>query len=152
MEISDDDYAAEMYANKRIMRQQYAEQLSAARETSPVQAQREMAQAGEWNASLFGCMGDVGLCCITWCLPCITFGQNAEKAGAGTCVTCGACYLCFPVCLGCFVRGKIRESQGIDGSAVGDVAMHCCCSCCALVQEAKQLENAVPVMAQPQPY
>ncbi|KAK8709746.1 hypothetical protein V6N13_060754 [Hibiscus sabdariffa] len=37
----------------------------------------------QWSASLCGCGDDAGTCCITCCLPCITFGKIAEMVDEG---------------------------------------------------------------------
>ncbi|KAI8538846.1 hypothetical protein RHMOL_Rhmol09G0135100 [Rhododendron molle] len=39
---------------------------------------------GPWSTDLFGCFEDVPNCCITFCCPCITFGQIAEIVDKGT--------------------------------------------------------------------
>ncbi|KAH3721550.1 hypothetical protein DPMN_064479 [Dreissena polymorpha] len=39
----------------------------------------------------------------------------------------------------CKIRGKVRETKGIDGSFGGDCLMAWFCGLCALVQEANEL-------------
>lgn len=46
-------------------------------------------QVGQWSHSLFGCFDDCGICIIAYFVPCVTFGQNAEAIGEGSCVMCG---------------------------------------------------------------
>ena len=45
-----------------------------------------------WKSSLFGCFDDLGLCIITYLVPCYTFGKNAEAMGEN-CLCCGE-YTC----------------------------------------------------------
>ncbi|KAL8561494.1 hypothetical protein ACOMHN_011176 [Nucella lapillus] len=42
------------------------------------------------------------------------------------------------------IRGKIRESKGIDGGFGNDCVMHIFCALCALVQEAQEVEGQAP--------
>mmetsp|Transcript_28623 Transcript_28623/g.56243 ORF Transcript_28623/g.56243 Transcript_28623/m.56243 type:complete len:177 (+) Transcript_28623:13-543(+) len=39
-------------------------------------------------------------------------------------------------------RGKLRERYGIEGNCFSDFVAHFCCSCCALVQEARHTDHA----------
>lgn len=41
--------------------------------------QRSPAGASAWHESFFGCFSPIDLCCITWCLPCITFGKTHHR-------------------------------------------------------------------------
>ena len=60
--------------------------------------------------------------------------------GSSRCLTYGAFY---GVCmsfggaswLGCWLRGRVRDRLGIQGSPVQDWWIHCCCPACALCQE-----------------
>ncbi|KAH3753136.1 uncharacterized protein LOC127848642 isoform X2 [Dreissena polymorpha] len=100
--------------------------------------------AGDWSHSLFGCFDDFGLCIIAYFVPCVTFGQNAEAIGEGSCLTCGICYL-VPVLnffIAVKVRGRVRESKGIQGSLLGDCAAIFFCPLCALVQEAQEVKGS----------
>ena len=99
---------------------------------------------GEWAHGLFGCMDDCGTCIITWLVPCVTFGQNAEAVGTASSCFIGAIYLFIPlVNIICLVktRGAIREAHGIEGSLFNDLFAICCCGLCALVQEAQQVKS-----------
>jgi len=44
-----------------------------------------------------------------------------------------------------FVSVQVREQKGIDGSFIGDLLLICCCYCCALTQEAQEV-NAIGSM------
>jgi len=99
---------------------------------------------GEWAHGLFGCLDDIGTCIIAWFVPCVTFGQNAEAAGtASSCLIGGILFFIPLVNLICLIqtRGAIREQHGIEGSLVGDLFAICCCTLCALVQEAQQVKD-----------
>ncbi|PAA46916.1 hypothetical protein BOX15_Mlig033169g1 [Macrostomum lignano] len=99
---------------------------------------------GEFQNGLCGCFNDCGLCVITYFVPCYTFGKNAEAVGQ-SCVLCGlGMFFGFAICLGPFIRGKIREKQGIDGSCCGDVLTWWFCSFCALMQEAQEVKGLSP--------
>lgn len=32
-----------------------------------------------WYTSLFGCFNPIDLCCMTYCLPCVTFGKTHHR-------------------------------------------------------------------------
>ena len=71
----------------------------------------------EWSQGLFGCFGDCGLCIITYFVPCLTAGRNAEAVGEG-CVLYGCLSILGPIGIWsrAKIRGKIRESKGIEVS------------------------------------
>lgn len=37
------------------------------------------ATSQSWTNSLFGCFSPIDLCCMTWCLPCVTFGKTHHR-------------------------------------------------------------------------
>ncbi|RUP43959.1 PLAC8 family-domain-containing protein [Jimgerdemannia flammicorona] len=99
-----------------------------------------------WKHGLFDCFGDCGLCCQTWCCPCVTYGQTKEKLlGDGSCFSQGAIYCLvgsftgLSFILGFMNRGEMRARFGIAGDSCGDVLTHCCCGCCALIQENREV-------------
>ncbi|XP_041355469.1 cell number regulator 3-like [Gigantopelta aegis] len=98
---------------------------------------------GEWKHSLFGCFDNFGICIITYIAPCYTFGKNAEAVG-DSCLLCGAAWLVpiLNIVAWIQVRGKIRDLHKIDGSLLGDLLQIVCCTVCALVQEAQEVQNA----------
>ncbi|KAM7484683.1 hypothetical protein LguiA_000692 [Lonicera macranthoides] len=86
--------------------------------------------------------------CITcWC-PCITFGKIAEivDKGSASCGASGALYaliVCVTgcsCCYSCFYRAKMRQQYSLHESPCGDCLVHCCCECCALCQEYRELQ------------
>lgn len=101
--------------------------------------------SSQWQHGLCGCFDNCGLCIISYFAPCYRFGKNAEAVG-DSCVLCGLLFLLpgVDLVLGAVIRGKIRESKGIEGSFVSDLLMWCCCPFCALVQEAQEVDGMVP--------
>ncbi|XP_038051518.1 protein PLANT CADMIUM RESISTANCE 3-like [Patiria miniata] len=98
---------------------------------------------GEWQQGLFGCFSNVGLCCITWFVPCYVHGKNAEAVG-DDCLLCGlSIFVPFLNWYTLFVvRGKIREQRGIEGDQTNDILVTFCCTPCALVQEGAEMRNS----------
>ncbi|XP_077989896.1 uncharacterized protein LOC144444356 [Glandiceps talaboti] len=98
-----------------------------------------------WSNGLFGCFGDCGLCCLTYFCPCITAGRNAEAVGKSCCLH--GLFVFLPIVhmiCGSSVRGMIRQERDIMGAELGDLAVHCFCPCCALIQEAHELKISPP--------
>ena len=79
-----------------------------------------MAGEGEWKNGLCGCFGDCGLCILTYFLPCVTAGQNAEKVGKSCCLYG---FLSLLGCIGIYtravVRTEIRETKSIQVDTAG---------------------------------
>ncbi|RUS85158.1 hypothetical protein EGW08_007062 [Elysia chlorotica] len=97
---------------------------------------------GEFQHGLFGCFDNFGLCLITYFVPCYTFGKTAEAVGESCCL-CGLAYFVpiLDIVSLMSVRGKVRESRGIDGSCCGDLLTVLFCHPCALVQEAQEVSG-----------
>jgi len=97
---------------------------------------------GEWVSGVFGCFNNIGLCVITFCAPCYTFGKNAAALGED-CLMCGL-LMCFCpyVAYGAqmVMRTKLRERRGIDGSLMMDLFWTALCPCCTIIQEAVEIE------------
>lgn len=72
-------------------------------------------EGGEWKNGLCGCFGDCGVCILTYFLPCVTAGYNAEKVGKNCCLYG---FLSLLGCIGIYtravVRTQIREVKGIQ--------------------------------------
>ncbi|WAQ94646.1 hypothetical protein MAR_007117 [Mya arenaria] len=70
---------------------------------------------GEWQNGLFGCFSNCGVCIMTYFLPCVTAGKNAEAVGKGCCLW-GFLSILGPI--GIYTRAQvrqlIREQKGID--------------------------------------
>lgn len=92
---------------------------------------------GQWKYPLCGCFGNYAVCWITTCMHYYTAGKVAETTGR-PCILYGLMYTFLPCVAGCIVRGDIRKRKGIDGAPVMDCLCHCCCSICALIQEARE--------------
>lgn len=98
--------------------------------------------SGSWSHSFFCPCTDVGDCLLSWLLPCVVAGQNAEAVGE-SCILCGwAATTPFSVCTRTAIRGKVRERRGIDGGVCTDLLAHLFCPCCALTQEAHEMKDA----------
>ena len=89
--------------------------------------------------------------CVTCLFPCITFGQVAEIVDRGS-TTCGASAALYTVIVpltgygfqsiySCFYRAKMRAQYGLRESPCADCLVHCCCECCALCQEYRELKK-----------
>lgn len=100
------------------------------------------AHSGDWKHGLCGCFDNLGVCIITYFVPCYTFGKNAEAVGE-SCILCGILYIFWPFNLifGTIVRGKVRDRQGIPGSGIKDFFTHFCCPCCAVIQEGQEVRH-----------
>ncbi|XP_002129134.2 uncharacterized protein LOC100182241 [Ciona intestinalis] len=98
---------------------------------------------GEWNFGLFGCFGNCGVCIKGYFCPCIVAGENAEKAGRGSCLTCALASLLGPVGIYCIAktREQTRETHSIEGGFCGDCLVSWFCPFCSIVQVARQLDG-----------
>ncbi|KAI0209813.1 hypothetical protein LSAT2_005406, partial [Lamellibrachia satsuma] len=94
----------------------------------------------DWQHGLCSCFDNCLVCIITYIAPCYTAGKNAEAVGE-SCLMCGL--VTFVPLLNIFcqaqIRSKIREQKNIEGGMIGDLLVHCCCPCCALSQEAQEV-------------
>ncbi|XP_062166037.1 cell number regulator 7-like [Alnus glutinosa] len=102
----------------------------------------------KWSKGLFGCAGDKCTCCITCCLPCVTFGQIAEviDEGESSCCRQGCVYgvlMGFQLqwLLSCIYREKLRSKYGLPDEPCCDCCVHFCCDSCALCQEHAELKH-----------
>ncbi|XP_022083502.1 cell number regulator 10-like [Acanthaster planci] len=98
---------------------------------------------GDWQQGLFGCFGNIGMCLMSWFVPCYIHGKNAEAVGED-CLLCGlSIFVPFLNWYTLFVvRGKIREQRGIAGEPVNDILVTLCCTPCALSQESVEMRNS----------
>ncbi|MQM09631.1 hypothetical protein Taro_042505 [Colocasia esculenta] len=116
---------------------------------APLQVESRIAANKPWSTGLCDCCDDVGNCCITWCCPCITFGQIAEivDRGSTSCGASGALYGLILYLTGCsclysfFYRSKLRRQYGIADGCCPDFVVHCFCESCALCQEYRELKH-----------
>ncbi|KAM7210204.1 PLAC8 family domain containing protein [Rhypophila decipiens] len=117
-----------------------------------------------WYTTLFGCFSPIDLCCMTYCLPCVTFGKThhrLRKDGnlAGYEPINTSCLLfCGSGCFGLYFipmamqRADIREKYHLEGSCLTDIALACCCGLCDLVQQEKEVAHRKARPRQKKPY
>lgn len=115
---------------------------------------------GKFKFNLFGCFEEPMMTLLSCCCPAIRWADTSRMAGfMGFWV---AFTLFFVLCLlnaiggfavfsmiigvvGAFYRSKIRATFNMEQTAMThaeDCLTYCCCTCCAIVQEARQLEEA----------
>lgn len=99
---------------------------------------------GDFNEPLCGCFKDINSCLLVTFVPCGLCYLQAKAVDNvthdGMAVPCMLIY--FAGCLGAAVnRGKVREAFGYNGSFCGDCCLHCFCSCCAVLQEYREVTN-----------
>lgn len=91
----------------------------------------------QFQHGLCGCFDDIGLCLITYFVPCYTAGKNAEAMGENCLLYGIAGITCVLPFTNGMIRQKVREKYGIEGSFINDIICHWCCTLCALVQDAQ---------------
>jgi len=107
-----------------------------------------MSGSADWQNGLFGCFSNLTTCILGYFVPCYVHGKNAAAVG-DDCLLCGLVFF-VPFADIWFLadnRRKIREQKGIDGSLIGDLAIMCFCTCCAIVQQVNEV-NYMTAMAQ----
>ena len=104
--------------------------------------------ANEWQHGLCGCFDNLGVCIITYIVPCYTYGKNAEAVNK-SCLLHGLLFFipCIDLICGAMVRGEVREQKGISGSFVGDLITFLCCPLCTIVQTAQEVGSIGGSMA-----
>eukprot|EP01065_Artemidia_motanka_P013086 TRINITY_DN1721_c10_g1_i1.p2 TRINITY_DN1721_c10_g1~~TRINITY_DN1721_c10_g1_i1.p2 ORF type:complete len:179 (+),score=66.94 TRINITY_DN1721_c10_g1_i1:92-628(+) len=109
-------------------------------------------QNGQWTAGLFSCMDNTGLCCdVCWCGYCHMARQvaaiNDRRINDPNWVVCCALFVVTyftgiaPCLLNWWMRDKMRTEFGIDGGAAGDCCASCFCTCCASIQQHRELKQ-----------
>ncbi|CAF2074792.1 unnamed protein product [Rotaria magnacalcarata] len=100
----------------------------------------------EWKEDLCDCCSDFPVCCYGWCCTACLFGSNAEQiSGKNCCLMCCA-YQILALCALYWVphyyeRQKLREKYNLKPNpSCGDCLTACCCSPCAICQEARELK------------
>ena len=108
---------------------------------------------GVWSSGLFGCMQDMKICLISCFCPPIQYGMNSDEFNKSGCVVPCLSYLCLDMlggwgwCLGYSFRGALRNRLMIHGDSCGDLLVHCCCPCCALAQEGREIKAKKSLVA-----
>ncbi|KAI8928111.1 PLAC8 family-domain-containing protein [Entophlyctis helioformis] len=99
-----------------------------------------------FEVGLFDCFGDIGTFIVACFVPCVTYGQNQQRANnkdscfVDGCIYC-CCMPCLSPCIGTYGRGKVADRVNVDNNMLGDFAAHCCCLPCALTQESRELDR-----------
>jgi len=118
---------------------------------------------GKWRYGMFDCMHDSHICLISCCCPCIRWSDTMRMAGlmafwtaifvmgflgAASSLTGGLALLVM-LCLATYRRQQVRKLFGMNSGDATSYCEDCClyifCSCCAIAQEARQLEEAYAV-------
>jgi len=101
-----------------------------------------MSASPDFKNSLFGCL-DKGLvdCLMGFLCPCYVGGMTNQKLNSESWVIgCLLYILCRP-CYALSRRGNIREKYKIEGSCLKDCLTCCLCPCCAILQEAHEVDE-----------
>ena len=53
----------------------------------------------------------------------------------------GSSFVALTGCMMAMQRQEVRERYRLQGSCLGDLAISCCCGCCSLVQQDKEVEH-----------
>ncbi|EFX05939.1 duf614 domain containing protein [Grosmannia clavigera kw1407] len=105
---------------------------------------------GGWQSDLLDCT-PLSTCCLGTWLPCLLLGQTAERmrnpanqnpdgCNADCMVLCAIQY-----CTGCgwiyvmVKRSEIRQQLGIKGNGASDCCTSYWCTCCAVIQQEKEV-------------
>ena len=103
----------------------------------------------DWKVGLCNCFSYCDVCLLTLFCPCVQYGMNQEKLVPGQ-SACGGCFMytlmrvCCPCVMPCWAgqfRSQVRGKYNIMGGSTGDCCTHCFCHCCALIQEAKEIDT-----------
>jgi Cys-rich protein (TIGR01571 family) len=105
-----------------------------------------------WEASLCGCSSDPSTCVLSFLLPCVQYGRNAEKIDGSRCCGAGCNYALTCCCCACCLlhtakRTILRSTYGLDENGCCDCGIVSCCCCCAISQEARELDIRGPVVS-----
>jgi len=95
----------------------------------------------DWQNSLCSCCsGDMSNCfCGTFCFPCQSY-QIAERMGKSG-IVYGLLGWILPFVPPLIMRGDVRDLNNIEGSTCNDALAACCCTCCASIQIANELDS-----------
>ncbi|KAL6714797.1 hypothetical protein ACLMJK_007057 [Lecanora helva] len=118
-------------------------------------------QQGTWRYGLFDCFSPMNTCCLAYWCPCILFGRtkhafegdpNASACNGSCCAWTALAMLLNPAqsLLQMSQRGAMRQRYGIESNSLNDCLLSCCCGCCTLIQEDKELRSheSEPMMQQ----
>merc|ERR1712227_198805 len=112
------------------------------KEKMPVTSQ----PSGEWKSSLIlgSVCTDPWLCVKGYCCPCVGLGSIARQRG-DSCIIWALYFLLPPLNCICHykLRRDIRDDHGISGGCLCDMCIVSFCSCCAIIQEDKQVNSGI---------
>merc|ERR1712188_222043 len=105
----------------------------------------ELIMGDDWQAGLFGCFDDIGVCCYGYCCgPCL-YGDTNEILEKGSCMKAGALACCCGLCTVCCYapgrRADLRGKLGLAEQPCGDCIVWVCCPSCANCQEWNELKK-----------
>mmetsp|Transcript_9359 Transcript_9359/g.15408 ORF Transcript_9359/g.15408 Transcript_9359/m.15408 type:complete len:182 (-) Transcript_9359:435-980(-) len=105
--------------------------------------------ANTYHAGLCGCFSDPAVCCVTCLCPSITVAQTMQRFENSDDFLGN----CLPVMLvdlftgnlgsaifGCQNRQQYRAAYKIPGNACSDGCVFCFCTCCAVIQDAREVK------------
>lgn len=124
---------------------------------------REIPKEQDFRYGLFGCLGDSRICLSGMLCPAVRWADTVseEKGGfygftSAFCLMVGLGFLVLCpyvgtfawfvlISVGVYYRQSIREKYGLENgtwqSYIEDCWIWCCCSCCAICQEARQVDD-----------
>jgi len=108
-----------------------------------------------WSSGFFTCFEAPETCFVTWCCPCVTFSKTHHRLRKNpnlegfspintTCLAfclSGCIYL--PICFQLIQRQEVRERYNIKGDFVVDTLKACCCLCCDLIQNDREVAHQI---------
>ena len=102
-------------------------------------------EVGPFKHTLCGCCDDMPSCLMSWLCPCVQYGQNYEQLHKDGCLQQGLLFLVLgwfgvPCIIHMGLRKQIRQKFNIPGDDCDDFLLTCCCGCCALAQETREIE------------
>ena len=125
-----------------------------------------------WSDNLFSCFSDSTSCLLAFFVPFYRFAQTVERANLGTfnlyvgiMFTCWVFYstggipssgfyatlqpalsvigILVYIAVGAHMRTTLRTKYNLPGDPMNDVLIWCCCSCCAVAQEARHVDRSL---------
>eukprot|EP00271_Cylindrocystis_brebissonii_P012841 TRINITY_DN32352_c0_g1_i1.p1 TRINITY_DN32352_c0_g1~~TRINITY_DN32352_c0_g1_i1.p1 ORF type:complete len:204 (+),score=13.16 TRINITY_DN32352_c0_g1_i1:415-1026(+) len=104
------------------------------------------APPGAWTTGLYGCLESPDIACCTLLCLCVQAGRNIELISDGTTDAITASWyscLALPLCglYGRSFRTRLRLKYQLPQEPCGDWPTHFFCHCCAVCQEARELDS-----------
>mmetsp|Transcript_3100 Transcript_3100/g.4738 ORF Transcript_3100/g.4738 Transcript_3100/m.4738 type:complete len:168 (-) Transcript_3100:659-1162(-) len=105
--------------------------------------------ANTYHTGLCDCLSDPTICCITCLCPSITVAQTKQKFDRSSDFISNWIPVLLVDCLsgnlgsamfGCQHRQQFRAAWNIPGDTVSDCLLFCCCTCCAVSQDAREFK------------